>query len=267
MKDLKYSWRKEKRERLRCVGAVFLITCFTGISIASFGACAKAPMTSPQQETEPRSPSPQPAFLEHEVHHSGETLGKIAAWYTGNARNWKRLVEVNPHLKPNKIRLGQLIRIPSELVVQEKPMPQHVAAGAGKKGATKMGSASTAQASFREREKTPTPKGSSVAETSPSKGEISQGEVIKQDKAGTPLDVSSQDQKGNAEKTSAAAEKILKEGTDQPVAKVNPPKGSSDGTPIRHSTQADGEKPKETPSPPSQEDIERERLLDELLRQ
>lgn len=286
MKDLKYSWRKEKKGNLRGVGAVFFMICIASISFISISACAKAPARSPNQDSELHPPSPKPAFLEHEVRHSGETLGKIAAWYTGNAKNWKRLVEVNPQLKPNKIRLGQLIRIPSELVVQEKQMPQHFEARAGKKAATKVGSAelsahedseggpsqknssskSAVQASSAEGEKTL--KNSSIAETSPStKGEISQGEVIKKDKVGTPLEVSSQDQKGNAMKTSAETGKTLKEGKDQPVAKVTPPKGSADGNPIGHNAQVDVAKPKETPAPPTQEDAERERLLDELLRQ
>ena len=61
-------------------------------------------------------------YLEHTVKYPGETLSIIAGWYTGRTDNWRRIVDANPGLKPEKIRLGQLIMVPMEIVVQEQPL-------------------------------------------------------------------------------------------------------------------------------------------------
>lgn len=66
----------------------------------------------------------EPKFLTHEVKYSGETLGVIAAWYTGKTANWPMIEAANPGLKPTRIRLGDLIQIPEELVVKSDPLPK-----------------------------------------------------------------------------------------------------------------------------------------------
>jgi hypothetical protein len=47
----------------------------------------------------------------------------ISRWYTGSTGNWKRLVEVNKGLKPRRIRIGDKILIPKELMKTQQPMP------------------------------------------------------------------------------------------------------------------------------------------------
>lgn len=77
---------------------------------------------------QPRTPPPSPSEeqlrnVTHTVRAQGETLYAIAAWYTGQGQNWKLLVDANPGLNPNRMRIGETIHIPRSLVVRVEPMP------------------------------------------------------------------------------------------------------------------------------------------------
>ncbi|MEN8692543.1 MAG: LysM domain-containing protein [Desulfobacterales bacterium] len=80
-----------------------------------------------QPAPEPQPPEPEtavePAPYVHTVRRSGETLIAISRWYTGAADNWKRLVDVNNGLNPRRIRVGDEILIPEELMKTHQPMP------------------------------------------------------------------------------------------------------------------------------------------------
>lgn len=77
--------------------------------------------------------SPQPALQEtkyysHTIKNSGETLGAISRWYTGTPANWPEILKANPSIKANRLRIGQEIRIPDNLVVKREPFsPEYVA--------------------------------------------------------------------------------------------------------------------------------------------
>ncbi|MGD8950778.1 MAG: LysM peptidoglycan-binding domain-containing protein [Desulfobacterales bacterium] len=71
----------------------------------------------------PELQPPEPAPYVHTVSRSGETLAAISRWYTGSADNWKRLVDVNKGLKPRRIKVGDKILIPQELMKTQQPMP------------------------------------------------------------------------------------------------------------------------------------------------
>ena len=75
-------------------------------------------------------------FLAHVVQFQGETLSILAGWYTGSAKNWELLRDANPGLNPNRIRLGDTIQIPRELVTREDPLPRSALPGGQKKGAS-----------------------------------------------------------------------------------------------------------------------------------
>ena len=62
-----------------------------------------------------------PRDIEHTIRFSGETLGVIAAWYTGKASNWELLRDANPGVNPKKMRPGQLIRIPEGIATRHEP--------------------------------------------------------------------------------------------------------------------------------------------------
>jgi hypothetical protein len=66
----------------------------------------------------------QPDQLVHTVRWSGETLSIIAKWYTGSFQNWKVLADANPGLDPDRIRIGDMIVIPTRIVKTREPMPR-----------------------------------------------------------------------------------------------------------------------------------------------
>ncbi|MGW8323189.1 MAG: LysM peptidoglycan-binding domain-containing protein [Thermodesulfobacteriota bacterium] len=59
----------------------------------------------------------------HVVRWQNETLSNIAEWYTASWQNWEALARANPKLDPNRIEIGDKIRIPEALVKTRKPMP------------------------------------------------------------------------------------------------------------------------------------------------
>ena len=78
--------------------------------------------------TEDYAAEHQPNYLEHKVRWPGESLSLIAKWYTGHLENWKALARANPNLNPNRINLGNVIYIPSEMLKTKKLLPRKVAA-------------------------------------------------------------------------------------------------------------------------------------------
>lgn len=73
-------------------------------------------------------PPPPPKFIEHTVKYQGETVASLAAWYLGDLKRWKEIVDVNPGLKPEKIKIGDIILIPTESIVKTDPFPKPKAA-------------------------------------------------------------------------------------------------------------------------------------------
>jgi hypothetical protein len=65
-----------------------------------------------------------PTHFTHTVRWGGESLSIIAKWYTGDLKNWKALAGANPDLDPDRIRVGDKIRIPKELMKATKPLPR-----------------------------------------------------------------------------------------------------------------------------------------------
>jgi hypothetical protein len=62
--------------------------------------------------------------FEHVVKWPGETLQKIAKWYTGDSDNWKSLADANPQIDSNTLSEGNIIFIPSHLLKTRKAPPQ-----------------------------------------------------------------------------------------------------------------------------------------------
>ena len=50
----------------------------------------------------------------------GDMLGEIAKWYTGSMSNWKKILEVNPHIIPDRMQIGSQITIPKGLLTTTK---------------------------------------------------------------------------------------------------------------------------------------------------
>jgi hypothetical protein len=75
------------------------------------------------------APTPKPDYFVHKIDFRGQTLGRIARWYTGDFENWKKLVKpVNPDLTVccAPLRVGREVSIPRALVVRTDPMPRPV---------------------------------------------------------------------------------------------------------------------------------------------
>jgi len=60
----------------------------------------------------------------HQVRWEGETLSLIAKWYTGDWRNWQALAKVNPWVEPNNMFTGMKVKIPRQLLKNQKAMPR-----------------------------------------------------------------------------------------------------------------------------------------------
>jgi LysM domain len=91
---------------------------------------------SPQQLLPAQPPpAPEAKYFTHTVRDPGETFIAIARWYTANGNNWTRLAQANPDTDPQRIRIGDVIRIPEEIVTTRRPMPRSApsATVAGKK--------------------------------------------------------------------------------------------------------------------------------------
>lgn len=87
----------------------FLVLIFILIS------CAQPP--------KPVTPPP-PQFIEHTVKYQGETLAAISGWYLGDIKRWKEIQAVNPGLKPERIKIGDKIKIPADKAVKRDPFPK-----------------------------------------------------------------------------------------------------------------------------------------------
>lgn len=58
----------------------------------------------------------------HTVELADESISIIAKWFTGNMMNWEVLAKCNPSINPNRIFLGNKIRIPRSLMTRQDPM-------------------------------------------------------------------------------------------------------------------------------------------------
>ncbi len=81
------------------------------------------PPGSPPFRSAPSPARTQTGPYVHVVRWEGETLSLIAHWYSGSWENWKALAKANPGLDPDRITVGERIRIPRSLLKKNTPMP------------------------------------------------------------------------------------------------------------------------------------------------
>jgi hypothetical protein len=176
----------------------------------------------PPPSNQKQNVAPQETYIEHTISYSGETLAEIAAWYTGRGSNWTAIRDANPSIRPDRLRLGQVILIPTNIVTNDKPF--------SRKASKKPKTEPTADAN-------PTPASGDAAPATPTDApNLTPTEAP----ALTPTDAP----------TPAA--------TDAPAAPTSEPTL----VPTPEPTAAPAV---ETPKPTSK-DVEREKLLDELLK-
>lgn len=96
-------------------------------SLAMLSACRQEPKkVRPVRVPTIPTATPVPYFV-HRVDDRGQTLGRIARWYTGEFDNWKKLAgKANPDLTQccAALRIGREIFIPRDLMVRTDPMPK-----------------------------------------------------------------------------------------------------------------------------------------------
>jgi hypothetical protein len=80
---------------------------------------------------------PLTEYSYHTVMYPGETLAIIARWYTGQSGNWEALLDHNPEVNPRRLRLGDLVKIPQELLIRDDAMPKKFVDKANAKVASK----------------------------------------------------------------------------------------------------------------------------------
>jgi hypothetical protein len=121
--------RLDSAKMMVAVAAAFFLVC-------AVGGCAGpekrpevpggegAPGSAPQAPGVKAGPPQEPTYFVHTVKWPNESLSIIAAWYTGVIDNWKLLVPVNPELDPNRIYIGNKVRIPEEMLKTREPITQ-----------------------------------------------------------------------------------------------------------------------------------------------
>ncbi len=121
-----------KVSTVRCIMVMVILWSF-GCSIFQPAGQEKVPPETPvplatkQALDSPKDarplPPPKVKYLNHKIKWPGENLSLIARWYTGSAKNWMRLVEANPGIEPRRIKIGDSILIPEDLLKTRQPMP------------------------------------------------------------------------------------------------------------------------------------------------
>ncbi len=204
-----------------------LIILFIFLGLVS---CIKKPVEEPSETA--HIEETKPADLIHKVSFSGETLAMIANWYTGKSSNWKLIIEANPKIKPEKIALGQEIIIPGKLIIQRNPLTKKFV-----------------QESFAKRKLLPSTDGLGKDQVTSGAGE----EIQK--------NTNNSEQEPNAEKSEHG---IFVDPSQVSVGKETPDKVIKEVEEINKEART---QPYQKSDKPTNNDEEREKLLDELLTQ
>lgn len=239
--------RKTALHPLLLGGALLLAGGFVGCSEHA------PPKVDPNAEA---MKHPVVADLEHRV-GPGETMAIISKWYTGKPTNWSAIKAANPGINPNRLKLGQTIIIPGDMVVRREPIPRSFIKSSG--GSTK--SAKKAPASVLKTDETPTaPKdtGSEIIEKPIDLGSSGPSDSDFPDTKKPTAPVTVPDSGGSK----ATLDDLLGDSPSsgsEPSVKSGEAKMPSSGSP------KDGGSAPAKPAGGS--DAEREKLLDELLSQ
>ena len=156
---------------LKHLKLIFLLGLF--FSLACAGCVSKK--STQQVETEVEAPIGYPGaiyeqgdqaspagYYIHTVKLPDESISIIAKWFTGDLMNWEVLAKYNPTINPNRIFLGDKIKIPRDIMTTHAPMtPEFVEASQPQAGRKKAKPASPTVQS------TPEPAAEPVVEDEP----------------------------------------------------------------------------------------------------
>ncbi len=82
------------------------------------------PDSRPDAIYERRGRAVPSGYYTHAVKLPGESLSIIAKWFTGDLNNWETLAKYNPTINPDRIFLGDKIKIPRHLIIRHDRMTQ-----------------------------------------------------------------------------------------------------------------------------------------------
>ncbi len=80
------------------------------------------PIESPEAVYDKEKETTPSGYYVHTVSFPNESLSIIAKWFTGDLKNWKTLAKHNQSINPNRIFLGDKIKIPRRLMTRQEPM-------------------------------------------------------------------------------------------------------------------------------------------------
>ena len=106
-------WKPDCGDAAVKIRSVFFIIALFWMGCAS----QSSSFTSPES-------AQQVKYYHHTVTVSGETLGIIAGWYTGDMSNWRTILSHNKGLDVQRIQIGDTVKIPENLLVRRKPLPE-----------------------------------------------------------------------------------------------------------------------------------------------
>jgi len=93
--------------------------------LCGLSACSLFVKEQPVKEApKVKEPEKQPECFYHEVKYQGETLAAIAAWYTGDWRNWEAIVTANEGLNEKNVEIGSKLCLPFALVTKQEDFPK-----------------------------------------------------------------------------------------------------------------------------------------------
>jgi hypothetical protein len=225
---------------------ICLMVCFL------LSGCPKQNSGSPVDDSANRNP-----YLMHTVSQPGETLGVISAWYTKRSSNWQAIARANPSVNPNRIRLGQTILIPRELVVEASPLP---ASFVRRTGGVKQKSAEAAVNAASSVETTASATSGETATTEEGAANAEAEAVAGAEAAGEPV-------ANSAESAVSAAETKVENSDAPPQAEGTAAPVDENSAAAAHSKVGDLQ-PEDAAGTPGEQpsgDAEREKLLNELL--
>lgn len=92
------------------------LRCLLLVGTLVLTGCSRL-FSAPPPQLEPAPETIKVEYHEHTVQLSGETLGLIAAWYTGTPSHWKEIQSHNPGLDVHRIKINDTIKIPESLLI------------------------------------------------------------------------------------------------------------------------------------------------------
>jgi hypothetical protein len=140
------------------LGLLFSLGCAGCVSKSTQQAdtAVETPIEYPGAGYEQGDEASPAGYYIHTVKLPDESISIIAKWFTGDLMNWEVLAKYNPTINPNRIFLGNKIRIPRDIMTRHTPMtPEFVEASQPQTRRKK--SESPAQATIEQTEAEPAP--------------------------------------------------------------------------------------------------------------